>query len=753
MADLVGHTLGKYQLVERLGRGGMADVYKGYQPGLDRFVAVKVLHSHLSEEADFITRFQREAKSVASLHHPHIVQVFDFDVQDGNYYMVMEYIEGGKTLKEILHELGAQPRGLAVEQTLDIVAKVADALDYAHSQGMIHRDIKPSNILVRDLSQPVLGDFGIARIVGQTGLTGSGAMIGTPAYMSPEQGRGEQADARSDIYALGIVLYEMLTGRPPYDADTPYGVILKHINDPIVPPHVLIGTLPPDVERIALKSLAKDPSDRYQSAGEMRDALRHALASVTSVTPVSLSTPRQGMAAQQETREVSATMPAPAMDDGATVATPLPTGPKAKKTSRWWVWGLAGLAVVCLLGAIIVVPRMLRNRQAQTGGPGNLPPEMQALVTSGFDQLGRGETDAAIASFDRVLQSRPNNPYALAGRGIAHIGQGKPDAGAADITKASEIAPEDAVVNYALGVLHTRAEGYYDNGAALAEYSKAIEGCGDNTRLCSEVYHRRAEVLAWDLGDPAKGIPDMDQAIAVMPERDDIHSLYVTRADMKFAAGDNEGAFADFETAYEMSGEGEFLERAAAGALRAEIIDKALEYYDRLLKDQAGNPHYLVGQGYVQWQAGHTQTALQTAEHALDLQSDLMGAHYLLGLLLLETGKPEEAMPHLKLVSQSPEEPYSYGFPFLLRDFGHEIQYDMARAAYAVGDADTAFDLCAQSLARSDWPLPYLLKGRMLADRGELEAARAQYLAALERAYGNEELEAHINNLLAELSG
>jgi tetratricopeptide (TPR) repeat protein len=753
MADLVGHTLGKYQLVERLGRGGMADVYRGYQPGLDRFVAVKVLHPHLSEEADFITRFQREAKSVASLHHPHIVQVFDFDMQDGHYYMVMEYIEGGKTLKEILHELGTERQGPAVAQTLDIVAKVADALEYAHSQGMIHRDIKPSNILVRNLAQPVLGDFGIARIVGQTGLTGSGAMIGTPAYMSPEQGRGEQADARSDIYALGIVLYEMLTGKPPYDADTPYGVILKHINDPIVPPHMLMGTLPPDVERIALKSLAKDPADRYQSAGDMRDALRQALVAVTSVTPSSTATPPQGLQAQQVRRDAATTMPAPVMDDGATVATPPPARTETKKASRWWIWGLAGLAVLCLLGAVIVGPRVLRNRQAQIGEASVQPQEIQELVALGFDQIGIGETEAAIASFDQILASKPNNPYALAGRGIAHIGQGEPDAAAADITQAAEIAPDDAVVNFALGTLHTQAEGYYDSQAALAEFTKTIEGCGDNIRLCSEAYHRRAQVQAWDDGNLEQGIADMDQAIAAMPDRDDIYYLYVTRADMKAATGAMEGAFADYEAAHQKSGWGEYLERAAAAAVRADNFDKALAYYDQLLKEKAGDPHYLIGRGYVEWQAGDMEAALQTADRALSLQQDATGAHYLKGLLLLETGKPQEAMVQFELVSKASEDPYSYGFPFLMRDFGYEIFFDMARAAYAMGELDKAFALCDQSIARSDWPLPYVLKGRMLTDRGELEAAREQYLLALERAYGNEELEAHINNLLAELSG
>jgi serine/threonine protein kinase len=187
MTDLSGQTLGKYQLLDRLGRGGMADVYKSYQPSLDRYVAVKVLHPHLSEDPDFITRFRREAKRVADLHQQNIVQVFDFDTQDDNYYMVMEYIEGGQSLKQLLLGLAQRNERLPIEQTLDIVIKLADTLAYAHSLGMIHRDIKPANILMPGLDRPVLGDFGIARLIGETSLTGSGAMVDTPAYMSPNR--------------------------------------------------------------------------------------------------------------------------------------------------------------------------------------------------------------------------------------------------------------------------------------------------------------------------------------------------------------------------------------------------------------------------------------------------------------------------------------------------------------------------------------------------------------------------------------
>ena len=762
MADLVGHTLGKYQLVERLGRGGMADVYKGYQPGLDRYVAVKVLHPHLSEEPNFITRFQREAKSVARLHHPHIVQVFDFDVQDDRYYMVMEYVEGGQTLKELLQGLSAQKQRLPQDQTLDIVAKIADALDYAHSQGMIHRDIKPSNILLRSLNQPILGDFGIARIIGQTGLTGSGAMIGTPAYISPEQGRGEQADERSDLYALGIVLYEMLTGVPPYDADTPYGVILKHINDPIVPPGALVGTLLSDIEKITLKSLAKNPLDRYQSAGEMRDALRKGLENISNTTPTSVATPPMGIEIHEDTGAVT-TMPAPVMDDGVTLAAPSPAQSsketKGKKRSNWWIWGTAGLALIVVLGMLIVVPRIRQNRhtltstrQAASSGEGDEDATVQSLLDQGFDHMEAGDPEPAIASFNQVLEQSPDNPNALAGRGMMYIALDKAEPAAADITRASEIAPDNPFVNIAVGMLHMQAEGYYDAGAAMTAFTKAVDGCGDNARLCSGAHQQRAILQAWDLGNPADAIMDMDQAIEIMPDRSNIAELHATRADMEFAMGDSEAGFRDFDTAYEKSQQGDYLERAASQAVHIENTQKALEYYNRLLNDYPSDPHYMVGQGYVQWKTGNIEAALDTTRQAVELQPDLPEAHYLLGLLYRESGKTEQAMAEFEPISQTMGDPNSYPFPFLVPEFGHEIFYDMAQTVYAMGDLDRTLDLCEQSIRHIDWPLPYILMGRILAERGEIGPARERYMMALDGVNENPELEAQINSLLAELS-
>ena len=241
----------------------MAEVYKARHPTLDRYVAIKVLHPFLADEEDFLTRFQREAKIVAAFRHPNIVQVYDFDLdpETDSYYMVMEYVDG-PTLKTQLREMAEEGQMLSLEEAVRIVIAVANALHYAHQQGMVHRDIKPGNIIFSQKGQIILSDFGIARMINTSTLTASGAMVGTPAYMAPEQGMGHIGDERSDIYSLGAVLYQLVTGNLPFEADTPLGTVLKHINLPLTPPTSLIPSLPPNIETVIMRALAKDPNNR-----------------------------------------------------------------------------------------------------------------------------------------------------------------------------------------------------------------------------------------------------------------------------------------------------------------------------------------------------------------------------------------------------------------------------------------------------------------------------------------------------------
>ncbi len=269
MRQYIGEMIGAYQVVEQIGRGGMATVFKAYQPSMDRYVAIKILPSHFTEDESFVGRFTQEARTLARLEHPHILPVHDYGEQEGTTYLVMRYIKAG-TLKDVITRRGPmEPR-----EAVRVLSEVSSALDYAHSQDVIHRDIKPSNILIDERGNTFLTDFGIAKLVADTAqFTASGAIIGTPAYMSPEQGMGRPVDYRCDLYSLGVVLYELLTGRVPFEAETPLAVLLKHVNAPLPLPRQIRPELPEAVERVILKAMAKAPEDRFQSAQQMVNAL------------------------------------------------------------------------------------------------------------------------------------------------------------------------------------------------------------------------------------------------------------------------------------------------------------------------------------------------------------------------------------------------------------------------------------------------------------------------------------------------
>ncbi|MCD4687141.1 MAG: protein kinase, partial [Anaerolineae bacterium] len=258
--------LGKYEIIERIGRGGMAEVYRAYHASLDRYVAIKLLHAFLADDPEFKDRFENEARNVAKLRHPNIVQVYDFeyDREGDSYYMVMEFING-PTLKEQLFDQGAGAN-LPIAETVRIVRSSAEALAYAHQRSMIHRDVKPANLMLDEDGRLVLTDFGIAKIVTGAQFTASGGMVGTPAYMAPEQGLGEAGDERSDIYSLGVILYQLMTGKLPFDADTPLAIILKHVNEPLPDPQSIAPDIPDAINAIILKALEKDPTKRYQTA-------------------------------------------------------------------------------------------------------------------------------------------------------------------------------------------------------------------------------------------------------------------------------------------------------------------------------------------------------------------------------------------------------------------------------------------------------------------------------------------------------
>jgi serine/threonine protein kinase len=272
--DWIGKKLaGRYQIEQLLGQGGMSAVFKANDPNLTRVVAIKMIHEHLSGDPGFVARFKEEAAAVAQLRHPNIVQVYDFDNENDVYFMVMEFIPG-ETLQSHLKRLSQVDRSMPLENVIKYMANICEAANYAHERGMIHRDIKPANIMLSVQRQAILMDFGIAKILGGQQHTATGATIGTAQYMSPEQITGTKIDQRSDIYSLGVTLFEMVSGRPPFEADSAMALMMMHIHDPVPDIREINPDVPLGLVAVINKALAKEKEDRYQTAGEMAAALK-----------------------------------------------------------------------------------------------------------------------------------------------------------------------------------------------------------------------------------------------------------------------------------------------------------------------------------------------------------------------------------------------------------------------------------------------------------------------------------------------
>lgn len=286
MNSLIGQQFGPYKITEKLGEGGMAVVYKGYQQSLNRYVAIKVLRQELAQDEEFVARFRREALAVADLSHPNILHVYDAGFVQGMYYIVMAYVDGGS-----LRDLVCQGP-LETDYALSIAAQVADALHHAHQRGVVHRDVKPNNILLSRDGRPLLSDFGIAKALHESsGLTRTGMSIGTPEYMAPEQIQGQKVDGRTDIYALGIVLYEMLVGWSPFSSTTPVAALYKQVNEPPPPLRQANINIPPWLEAVVNRALAKSPQERYQQASDFAEALRQRRMPERTPVPIRTATP------------------------------------------------------------------------------------------------------------------------------------------------------------------------------------------------------------------------------------------------------------------------------------------------------------------------------------------------------------------------------------------------------------------------------------------------------------------------------
>jgi serine/threonine-protein kinase len=500
-----GENVGPYRIIEQLGQGGMATVFKAYHPALDRYVAIKVLHPAFKEDPNFLARFQREARIVAKLEHPHIVPVYDFSEHKGMAYLVMRYVEG-ETLKA---HLTGEP--LASERILEILQPVAEALAYAHEQGVLHRDIKPSNVMLTPEGGIFLTDFGLARMAqsGESTLS-QDMMIGTPQYMSPEQAKGEEVDERTDIYSLGVVLFEMLTGRVPFSADTPYAVIHDHIYTPLPLPTTIKPDIFPALERMVLKALAKEQDDRYQKVTELVLAFEDAVVEAAS-----------GVAPAPEEEKVAepATVP-------STVVEAKPSAPEARPSRRRWliIGGAAAalLLLVCCAG-LFLVSRVQKAKGTPT--PGEPTPIAGSEIKATPSPEGPTKTplpsgEDPVSRALRQVQANPNDPHAHLMLGNAYVLQEEKVKALEEFERAIELDPEYAEAYIRAGDMLTaqrdfaRAAEMYQRAADLEPDSIEANLKAAQTlwlarqRRPAIQYFRRLTELAPDLPLPyaARGI-------------------------------------------------------------------------------------------------------------------------------------------------------------------------------------------------------------------------------------------------------
>ena len=360
-----GENIGPYRIMEQLGQGGMATVYKAYHAALDRYVALKVLHPAFHEDQSFAARFQREARVVAKLEHPSIVPVYDYAEHENRPYLVMKYIEG-ETLKARLS------RGpLNAEEINQVVDAVGSALAYAHKQGILHRDIKPSNVLINNEGLMYLADFGLARIAqaGESTLS-SDSIMGTPQYISPEQARGDKdLDGGTDIYSFGVMMYEMVVGQVPFSADTPFSIIHDHIYTPLPMPRTVNKKVPESVERVLLKALAKERVDRYEDVPTMAQAFKEAWdAAGVPMKGTALTLP--AVTAMKEKKEGKIKISSEAK-------TALGKEPKPKKKRSPWPFLAAGVLLIICCVFVFFATRENRNQQAADQEPE--PPPTQVV--------------------------------------------------------------------------------------------------------------------------------------------------------------------------------------------------------------------------------------------------------------------------------------------------------------------------------------------------------------------------------------
>ncbi|NOH04219.1 MAG: serine/threonine protein kinase [Chloroflexi bacterium] len=432
MSFAVGENVGPYRIIEQLGQGGMATVFKAYHASLDRYVAIKVLHQAFNEDSTFLGRFQREARVVAKLEHPNIVPIYDYSEHEKRPYLVMKFIEGD-TLKARLNK-----GPLSSQEIEQVVDSVGSALGHAHKQGILHRDIKPSNVLISTDGVMYLADFGLARIAqaGESTLSAD-SIMGTPQYISPEQAMGKkELDSGTDIYSFGVMLYEMVVGQVPFSADTPFSIIHDHIYTPLPLPMDINPNVPEPVQRVLLKALAKDRSDRYVTIEELCAAFKSAW--------VTAGVPMQGTAITMRPQRLKEPVAAPSVEQPA-VKTAAAKSPAVKRSP--WGWVAAGLVLIlCMAVGLFAVRGLPRFRNQQpTKVPTSAPvlptvPKQLPSPEAGVLPTPPQDLPPGVAAAYELVQKNPGDPDAHLLLSLALWDDGQTPASMEELAQASNLA-------------------------------------------------------------------------------------------------------------------------------------------------------------------------------------------------------------------------------------------------------------------------------------------------------------------------